>query len=51
MSGYTADALSPGGVIDASIALIEKPAAFSIATLAAKVRDVLDAPLPAGRTA
>lgn len=40
MSGYTADAISQHGMLDAGINFIQKP--FSLPDLAAKVRDVLD---------
>jgi PAS domain S-box-containing protein len=40
MSGYTADAISQRGVIQEGIHFIQKP--FSVRSLAAKVREVLD---------
>ncbi len=40
MSGYTADTIAPRGVLDAGIEFLQKP--FAAATLAAKVREVLD---------
>ena len=40
MSGYTADVIAHHGVLDAGVHFIQKP--FSLAGLAAKVRDVLD---------
>lgn len=39
MSGYTADIISPEGVLDESVCFIQKP--FSIQDLAVKVREVL----------
>ncbi len=39
MSGYTADVMARGGVIDAGIPFIQKP--FSLAALAGKVREAL----------
>ena len=42
MSGYTEDAIVTQGVLEAGIALLEKP--FSEAALAIRVREVLDAP-------
>jgi PAS domain S-box-containing protein len=42
MSGYTERALADRGMFEASVALIQKP--FSNRALAAKLRDVLDAP-------
>ncbi|MES2692573.1 MAG: PAS domain S-box protein [Verrucomicrobiota bacterium] len=41
-SGYTDDAIAHHGVLDPSIAFLAKP--YSIATLARKVRELLDAP-------
>lgn len=41
-SGYTDDALAHHGELDRGIALLSKP--YSIATLARKVRELLDAP-------
>jgi len=40
MSGYTADVIAHRGIVDESIAFIQKP--FSIKDMAAKVREVLD---------
>jgi hypothetical protein len=40
MSGYTDDAVIRHGVIESGRAFLQKP--FSVATLASKVRDVLD---------
>ena len=42
MSGYTANVIAHRGVIDEGINFLQKP--FSIHTLAAKVREVLDQP-------
>jgi PAS domain S-box-containing protein len=42
MSGYTADAIVSDGVLDPEIMFLQKP--YSPATLALKVRDVLDTP-------
>ncbi len=39
MSGYTADVMARGGVIDAGIPFIQKP--FSLAALAGKIREAL----------
>jgi hypothetical protein len=47
MSGYTADVISDRGVLDESVHFIQKP--FTIAALAAKIRDVLDGRVPAAR--
>ncbi len=44
MSGYTDDALAHHGVLDESLAFLEKP--FSPSKLARKIREVLDAPAP-----
>ncbi len=41
MSGYTADVISPHGVMDEGVHFIQKP--FSVRDLAAKIRAVLDA--------
>ena len=40
MSGYTADVIAHRGVLEEGVSFIAKP--FSLATLAAKVREVLD---------
>lgn len=40
MSGYTADVIAPRGVLEEGVHYIQKP--FTLATLAAKVREVLD---------
>jgi two-component system, cell cycle sensor histidine kinase and response regulator CckA len=42
MSGYTDEAILPHGVLDPGVAFIQKP--FTTATLAVKVRDLLDDP-------
>lgn len=44
MSGYTENAIGQNGTLDAGITLLQKP--FTLPTLKAKVREVLDAPLP-----
>jgi signal transduction histidine kinase/CheY-like chemotaxis protein len=44
MSGYTDDAIGHLGVLDSGTAFLSKP--FTTKTLAAKVREVLDAPAP-----
>ncbi len=44
-TGYTRNAVVHNGVLDAGVELISKP--FTIEELAAKVREVLDAPAPA----
>jgi signal transduction histidine kinase/CheY-like chemotaxis protein len=44
MSGYTDDIITSGGVLEAGLAFLQKP--FTPATLAQKVRDVLDAKAP-----
>jgi PAS domain S-box-containing protein len=41
-SGYTADTISAGGVLDEGVDLLQKP--YSPADLGARVREVLDAP-------
>ncbi len=41
ISGYTADVIARHGILDGGVTLLEKP--FTIGTLAAKVRSVLDA--------
>jgi two-component system, cell cycle sensor histidine kinase and response regulator CckA len=43
MSGYTRDLISQHGILDAKVALIEKP--FSMDTLLTRIRGVLDASL------
>jgi DNA-binding NtrC family response regulator len=40
MSGYTADVIAHRGVLEEGVSFISKP--FSLTTLAAKVREVLD---------
>lgn len=49
MSGYTADELDHHGVVEQSVALLEKP--FSPAALLHRVRTTLDGPLVGARTA
>jgi CheY-like chemotaxis protein len=44
MSGYTENAIGRNGTLDEGITLLQKP--FTLLTLKAKVREVLDAPLP-----
>jgi PAS domain S-box-containing protein len=44
MSGYTENAIGRNGTLDAGITLLQKP--FTLLTLKAKVREVLDAPVP-----
>jgi DNA-binding response OmpR family regulator len=44
MSGYTENAIGQNGTLDAGITLLQKP--FTLLTLKAKVREVLDAPRP-----
>jgi two-component system, cell cycle sensor histidine kinase and response regulator CckA len=44
MSGYTDDIITSGGVLEPGLAFLQKP--FTPATLAQKVRDVLDAKAP-----
>ena len=44
MSGYTENAIGQNGTLDPGINLLQKP--FTLLTLKAKVREVLDAPLP-----
>jgi two-component system cell cycle sensor histidine kinase/response regulator CckA len=43
MSGYTENAIGHNGTLDPGITLLQKP--FTLQTLTAKVREVLDAPL------
>jgi PAS domain S-box-containing protein len=47
MSGYTDDIITSGGVLEAGLAFLQKP--FTPATLAQKVRDVLDAKTPVAK--
>jgi PAS domain S-box-containing protein len=47
MSGYTDDIIGIGGVLEAGLAFLQKP--FTPATLAQKVREVLDAATPVPR--
>ena len=42
VSGYTANVIAHHGVLDEGVSFLQKP--FSVSTLAAKVREVLDAP-------
>ena len=44
MSGYTENAIGRNGTLDEGITLLQKP--FTLLTLKAKVREVLDSPLP-----
>ena len=44
MSGYTENVIGHNGMLDASVMLLQKP--FSLPTLRAKVREVLDMALP-----
>ena len=44
MSGYTENAISHNGTLDAGIVLLQKP--FTFPALKAKVREVLDTPIP-----
>jgi PAS domain S-box-containing protein len=44
MSGYTENVIGHNGTLDAGITLLQKP--FTLPTLKAKVREVLDTPLP-----
>ncbi len=46
MSGYTDDSIVRHGVLDASMAFLQKP--ITVASLTAKVREVLDAPALVG---
>ena len=47
MSGYTDDIITSGGVLEPGLAFLQKP--FTPATLAQKVRDVLDAKAPVAK--
>ncbi len=44
MSGYTENAIGHNGTLDAGITLLQKP--FTLPALQAKVREVIDTPLP-----
>jgi hypothetical protein len=44
MSGYTENAIGHNGTLDAGIVLLQKP--FTLPDLKAKVRELLDTPLP-----
>ena len=44
MSGYTENAIGHNGTLDAGITLLQKP--FTLPDLKAKVRELLDTPLP-----
>jgi PAS domain S-box-containing protein len=44
MSGYTDNVITSGGVLEPGLAFLQKP--FTPASLASKVREVLDAPAP-----
>jgi len=44
MSGYTENAIGRNGTLDSGITLLQKP--FTLPTLQAKVREVLDTPFP-----
>jgi PAS domain S-box-containing protein len=44
MSGYTADIIAPHGVLDPRVEFLQKP--FDIPTFTARVRSVLDQPVP-----
>jgi PAS domain S-box-containing protein len=44
MSGYTDNVIAQGGVLEAGVSFLQKP--FSPRALAAKVREVLDTPVP-----
>ncbi|HEY1461789.1 MAG TPA: ATP-binding protein [Terriglobales bacterium] len=44
MSGYTENAIGHNGVLDTGIVLLQKP--FTLPALKAKVREVLDTPIP-----
>jgi DNA-binding response OmpR family regulator len=45
MSGYTDNVIAGGGVLEPGMAFLQKP--FTPRSLAAKVREVLDGPVPA----
>jgi PAS domain S-box-containing protein len=47
MSGYTDDIITSGGILEPGLAFLQKP--FTPATLAQKVRDVLDAKAPVAK--
>jgi len=47
MSGYTDNVITSGGVLEPGLAFLQKP--FTPASLASKVREVLDAPAPVGK--
>ena len=47
MSGYTDNVITSGGVLEPGLAFLQKP--FTPASLANKVREVLDAPAPVGK--
>src|SRR5499427_4405068 len=47
MSGYTDNVITSGGVLEPGLAFLQKP--FTPASLARKVREVLDAPAPVGK--
>jgi len=45
--GYTDNVITSGGVLEPGLAFLQKP--FTPASLASKVREVLDAPVPVGK--
>src|SRR5262249_31124837 len=47
MSGYTDNVITSGGVLEPGLAFLQKP--FTPASLANKVREVLDATAPVGK--
>jgi two-component system, cell cycle sensor histidine kinase and response regulator CckA len=47
MSGYTDNVITSGGVLEPGLAFLQKP--FTPVSLANKVREVLDATVPAGK--
>ena len=47
MSGYTDNVIADGGMLEPGIAFLQKP--FTPGVLARKIREVLDAPVPAAR--